>query len=133
SDIVKLINPDQIVENYKNQPTTDTFISVLEWGRNILIFLPLLVSWFGISQAVSKYSDFVGKHQDQITQPFLYLWQTGFGGELPSWLTLGSLAAIDAFLLFLLVTVTIVHTSLADIGRQRRFQAAERLRADLPD
>lgn len=133
TDIVELINPEQIVEHYKNQPTADALISALEWSRNILIFLPLLVSWFGISQAVSKYSEFVGKHQDQITQPFLYLWQTGFGGELPSWLTLGSLAGIDAFLLFLLVAVTIVHTSLVDIGRQRRFKDAERLRADLTD
>jgi len=133
SDIEKLISPEQIVENYKNRPATDSLISRLEWARNFLIFVPLLVSWFGISQAVSTYSRFVGAHQDQITQPFLYLWQTGFGEQLPGLYRLSSLAGIDALLLFLLVVMTIVHSSLADLGRQRRIRDAERLRADLAE
>lgn len=133
TDIEKLISPEQIVENYKNRPMTDSLISALEWARNILIFMPLLISWLGISQAVSTYSTFVSAHQDQITQPFLYLWQAGFGGQLPSVYRLSSLAGIDAFLLFLLVVMTIVHSTLADLGRQRRIKGAEDLRADLAE
>lgn len=133
SNINQLINPEQIIEKYRNQPMTDNLVSLLEWIRNILIFVPLLVSWYGISQAVSKYGDFVGKHRDQITQPFLYLWQTGFGNELPGWQTLGFLAGIDAILLFLLVVVTIAHSTLGELWKQRRFQEAERLRTDLTD
>src|SRR5258708_19669942 len=133
ADIEKLINPEQIIENYKNQPVADALTSVLEVGRNVLIFIPLLVSWFGISKAVSTYSDYVGKHEDQISQPFLYLWQTGFGEQLPEIYRLGFLAGIDAFLLFLLVVLTIFHSSLVDIRKRHRIREAENLRADLAE
>ncbi|MEO8746681.1 MAG: hypothetical protein ABI379_03360 [Rhodanobacter sp.] len=131
ADINKLINPEQIVEYYRNQPIADSVASTLEFVRNILIFLPLLVSWFGISQAVSKYGDFLGKNQDQLTQPFLYLWQTGFGNQLPFIFRLGFLAGLDAVLILLLVGVSVGHSFLADLGKQGRFKEAERLRSDL--
>src|SRR5437763_1093240 len=52
SNIYQIIEPEQIIERYKTQRKTESTISILEWVRNSLIFAPLVVTWFGISQAV---------------------------------------------------------------------------------
>ncbi len=133
SDIRQLINPDQIIEHYKQQSKTDITIALLEWLRNILIFIPLVVTWYGISQAVQQYSALIKADPTQITQPFLYLWQNGFGNRLAGWQTLGSLASVDAVLLGLLLVLTFLVYSLSNGWKLRREQEAEALRTELTD
>jgi hypothetical protein len=133
SDIQNLINPEQIIERYKRQRTTDNAIAFLEWLRNILIFTPLVVSWYGISQAVQQYSVLIKSDPTQITQPFLYLWQNGFGNRLAGWQTLGTLATIDAILLGLLLLLTLLVYSFSNGLQLKREQKAEELQAELTD
>ena len=87
-DIHSVIDPDSIVEQYRRQHTRNKFIDILEVVRNMLIFGPILVTWLGISQASAAYNELLSEllksHPDQVSQPFLYLWQQGFGGKLPS-------------------------------------------------
>lgn len=113
---------------------------MLEWLRNLLIFLPLVLTWYGISQAVNSYSVFVNAitndpHADktQLTLPFLYLWQQGFGGHLPSWLVLSKLAFYDFVLLFLLVALTAIVNVRSHLRTSRKDQEAELLQEELTD
>jgi hypothetical protein len=131
SDVHQLIEPDQIIERLKNQHAKEGVITWLEWIRNSLIFAPLVVTWFGISQAADKYTSLIKAHPDQITQPFLYLWQTGFGNRLAWWQTLSFLALVDFVLLTLVLVLTIAVNSLSNIGRLKREQEAEKLRGTL--
>jgi hypothetical protein len=131
SDIHRLIEPELIVERYKNQRLSDGLIAALEWLRNTLIFAPLVVTWYGISQAVEQYNVLIKADPGQITQPFLYLWQNGFGNRLQGWQTLGSLATIDFSLLGMVLVLTILVYTLSNGVKLRREQAAENLRATL--
>src|SRR5713226_8317366 len=74
TDIHQMIETDAIVERYKRQQKPDKIVVRLELARNTLIFGPLIVTWYGISQAVSAYHDLIGKDQGQANLPFLYLW-----------------------------------------------------------
>src|SRR5260370_34153972 len=89
SDIHKLINRDLIVERYRSQHDSARvwLIELLELARNVFIFVPIIITWLGISQATSKYHELLShclnKCPDQVSQPFLYLWEQGFGGRPP--------------------------------------------------
>src|SRR5690348_17318739 len=59
ADVHSMIAPDSIVERYRNNirtNRTDKVIAFLEITRNTLIFAPIIVTWFGISQATDKYN-----------------------------------------------------------------------------
>src|SRR5260370_10901670 len=106
SDISKVIDPDSIVEHYRQRHATvpGCLLEMIEAARNICIFVPIIVTWQGISQATAKYSDYISaalaKHDEtQLSQPFLYLWHQGFGKRLPAWLTLSNVALIDVIVL----------------------------------
>lgn len=131
ADIHRLIAPDLIAERYKRQRTTNWLIITLEGLRNTLIFVPLVVTWFGISQAVTKYSDLITEKPNDIQLPFLFLWERGFDGQLPAWQTLGTLAWIDFVLLVGVVILTFIVLFLSDQVRGRRETEAEELRARL--
>lgn len=133
SDVYRLVEPEVIIDRYKNQPKTDSSIVILELLRNCLIFAPLVVTWLGISQAVTKYNALIASDHNQIYQPFLYLWQNGFGDRLAGWQTLGSLALIDFSLLFLVLALTIIVYSLSSTIKLKRERAAAELRSSLAD
>src|SRR5947208_15470632 len=69
SDVHQLIEPDQIIERFRNQHAKERVITLLEWIRNSLIFAPLVVTWYGISQAADMYTALIKASPDQITQP----------------------------------------------------------------
>ena len=133
ADIYRLIAPDLIIERYKSQRTTDTLLIILEWLRNCLIFAPLVVTWLGISQAVQQYNVLIKAEPNQITQPFLYLWQNGFGSRLQWWDTLGGIATIDFTLLGVVLLLTIFAYTLSSTVKLSREREAEQLRSELID
>jgi len=131
TNIYHLLEPEAIVSRYKTQRYTDTFITLLEWFRNSFILVPLIMTWLGISQAVTQYSALIKADPGQITQPFLFLWQQGFGNRL-SWIfTLGGLATVDAILLAVILALTFLVYFLSNVIKFRREQEAEEIRNSL--
>src|SRR5579872_761205 len=110
-DIFKLIDPDGIVERFKRHQTKGRLVGLLELLRNTLIFSPIIVTWYGISQASQAYSELLKTQPDQLSQPFLYLWQQGFEDKLSPLLTLSSIANIDAALLVFILFLPFSHSS----------------------
>lgn len=132
-DIRQLIEPEQIINRYKNRRVTNMAVILLEGLRNLLIFAPLVVTWFGISNAVNAYSDLVGSKAggSEIQLPFIYLWQRGFDGHLAGWETLGYLAGIDFLILLTVLILTFALFFTNDLLRTRQESEAEDLREDL--
>lgn len=83
--------------------------AILEVIRNVLVFAPIAVTWMGLSIAAGAYADMLAQRPDLVSQPFLLLWQTGFGGRVV--LNFSTLAAIDASLIGILIALSFaLHT-----------------------
>jgi hypothetical protein len=79
--------------------------AVLEVIRNVLVFAPIAVTWFGLSIAASAYAQLLTARPDLISRPFLLLWQEGFNGTLP--LNFSTLAITDASLIGVLIVLSL--------------------------
>jgi hypothetical protein len=79
--------------------------AVLEVIRNVLVFAPIAVTWFGLSIAASTYAQLLGARPDLISRPFLLLWQEGFDGRLL--LNFSTLAITDASLIGVLIVLSL--------------------------
>jgi Mg2+ and Co2+ transporter CorA len=75
--------------------------------RNIMILFPIMLTWFALAQAVRDYSNYIEANPEQIGQPFLLLWQQGFGGQ-GSWHapSFSAVALLDALVILVIVVIT---------------------------
>ena len=79
--------------------------AVLEVIRNVLVFAPIAVTWFGLSIAATAYAELLTARPDLVSRPFLLLWQEGFDGRLL--LNFSTLAIIDASLIGVLIVLSL--------------------------
>ncbi|TMB93541.1 MAG: hypothetical protein E6I57_05685 [Chloroflexi bacterium] len=95
------------------------FWAVLEVLRNVLVFAPIAVTWFGLSLAAGAYADMLAARPELVSQPFLLLWEQGFGGRLL--FNFGTLALIDASLIGILILLSFtlhLRSELTDVAFQ---------------
>lgn len=140
TNIQQMIDTQTIAAQLSARDIPPRWLRALEWVRNLLIFAPLVLTWYGISSAVSAYSAFVDAvkqqpvaSQSQLQLPFLYLWQQGFEGHLTNGLILSNLAFIDAILLFALVVLTGLVNIRSHLRSGRKEQEVEALQEELTD
>ncbi len=91
-DLFRVFSPDDLGEHPR-----DGITRWFEFFRNVLVLLPLIVTWAGIWSAVDSYHSLITEKPQLAAQSFIYLWQGGFEGRTP--LTLSLVAIIDAALL----------------------------------
>ena len=74
--------------------------------RNVLVLVPILLTWFAMGEAVRNYGNYIEANPESAT-PFLVLWQNGFGGTT-TWLSpsLSHVAFIDAILIGVIILLT---------------------------
>ncbi len=87
---------------------------VVELLRNVLVFAPIGVTWYGLSVATDAYSKVLTARPELVTQPFLALWETSFGG-FPGVPSFSTLAAIDASLIAVLIALSMVVHFRSDV------------------
>ncbi len=82
-------------------------IDTMDKVRNVMILVPIMLTWFALAQAVRDYSSYIEANPDQIGQPFLLLWQQGFDGNA-SWHSpsFSAVAIADAMVILLIVVIT---------------------------
>jgi Mg2+ and Co2+ transporter CorA len=82
-------------------------IDTMDKVRNVMILVPIMLTWFALAQAVRDYSKYIQANPDQIGQPFLLLWQQGFDGNA-SWHSpsFSAVALADALVILLIVVIT---------------------------
>lgn len=83
-----------------------TLWGILEVARNVLVFAPIAVTWYGLSTASLGYAKLLDERPDFSTRPFLLLWEQGFEGA--GVLNFSTVAAIDASLIGLLIALSLV-------------------------
>ncbi|QUI34494.1 hypothetical protein H9W91_29310 [Streptomyces alfalfae] len=107
---------------------------VLEAALGVLVFVPLLITWYGLREAVRAYGELAEEQPKQATRPFLQLWQSGFGGHLSSLGRFENVALMAVLLIALLVALSGWHARVrvrADREEAAREAARERLLAEL--
>ena len=88
--------------------------AILEVARNVLVFAPIAVTWFGLSTATDAYAKLLADKPDLVTRPFLLLWQEGFEG-LIGFLRFSTLALIDASLIGVLIVLSLLMHYRSDV------------------
>ncbi|MFD9376203.1 hypothetical protein ACFWBH_11815 [Streptomyces sp. NPDC059999] len=83
--------------------------ALLEVAIGTLVFLPLLLTWFGLSRAADAYRTLIGEDPKSAARPFLQLWQSGFEGRLADWSTFGHVAGSATAVILLLFLLAAVH------------------------
>ena len=59
NDIHELIGVQAIIEQLRARDIPNRALRILEFIRNLLIFVPLAVTWYGISSTLNSYTTFV--------------------------------------------------------------------------
>ena len=95
------------------------FTRGLAWGlidvaRNVLVFAPIAVTWFGLSTATDAYEKLIAKRPDLVTRPFLLLWQEGFDG-VATVMRFSTLAIVDASLIGVLIILSLLIHFRSDV------------------
>lgn len=143
-DLSQLVNPGSIEEQaIQHYLRNWNWIRYLELIRNVLILIPVAITWLGISQASEKYNLLITADNidpNVVEQPFLVLWEQGFPGvELQSPLPyieidkiIGSfsrLALIDFLLLFSVIALALFVHWWRDIKIAKAQNRASHLRS----
>lgn len=99
--------------------------------RNVLVLLPLLVTWFAFYEASRAYDRYLADNPEEAGQPLLVLWQRGFGGELPWWSRFSQVALIDACIIGLIIVLTFISEGRRDKRDDEIAMSANRFQTDL--
>ena len=100
--------------------------------RNILVLVPILLTWFALAEASRAYSAFISLHPDEVRQPFLLLWEQGFGGQASRFApSFSTVALIDAVLIAFIIGLTLYSHGRREAREEKVDQTAQRLQADL--
>lgn len=83
-----------------------TLWALIEVARNVLVFAPIAVTWYGLSTASLAYARLLEARPELSTRPFLLLWEQGFE-RTPGVLNFSTVAAIDAGLIGLLILLSL--------------------------
>lgn len=82
-------------------------IEIADKIRNVLVLVPILLTWAALAEAARAYDRFLEQNPDQADTPFLLLWQRGFGGEASIFSpTFSTVAIIDAVVIVVMIILT---------------------------
>jgi len=117
ADLYDVFNPSMLVEQVRSAYLGKSeWLGTVELFRNVLVLLPIAITWFALSKAARTYfmvgqSDSTGSIMNT---PFLFQWEQGFGGQIPHIfgvsLTFSHVAIFDAFLIAIIIGLSaVVH------------------------
>ncbi|WP_407566039.1 methyl-accepting chemotaxis protein [Streptomyces sp. 184] len=115
-------------------PPQPRYLAWVEAALGALVFVPLLLTWFGLTRASSAYDALTQAEPKQAERPFLQLWQTGFDGHLTGWFTFGHVVASATAVIAFLLLLALLHgwgRAAADRAEDKARQDGDRLLARL--
>ncbi|MGW7611678.1 methyl-accepting chemotaxis protein [Streptomyces sp. NPDC054766] len=83
--------------------------SYAEGVLGALVFVPLMLTWYGLTRASSAYGALTGADPKAASRPFLQLWQSGFDGHLTGAFTFGHVAMSATVAIAVLFALVLVH------------------------
>jgi hypothetical protein len=113
------LDPTQLLPDMPDQTTIFHRIgNALATLRNVLVFLPVAITWLGISKATEAYSTWTPKAKpDEFTSEknFLDFWADG-KKVLPNWATLPEIGKLDFLIIVVIILMSLVSTALISRG-----------------
>lgn len=97
----------------------------LAMWRNVIIFLPLALTWYSIAEATSAFEEFVSRNATS-TANFLEFWQNGYG-ILPDFWRIGSVARLDVVIILIIIGMTVASGMLHARANQTDAADGERI------
>lgn len=83
-------------------------IEVADKIRNVLVLVPILLTWAALADASISYNRYIEKNPSEAGTPFLLLWQRGFGNESGFLSTsFSTVAIIDAVVIVVMILLTL--------------------------
>ncbi|MDQ2682042.1 MAG: methyl-accepting chemotaxis protein [Chloroflexota bacterium] len=109
-----------------------TSVAVVDRLRNVLVLLPIALTWFALYEATKNYRRYIDANPEEIRQPFLLLWQRGFDGEGP-WFstTFSTLAIVDAAIIFVIIVLTFYSHGRREHREESIDRTAQKFQADV--
>ena len=112
----------------------DTISRLTGFFRNVLVFVPVLLTWLSIGRAVDAFGNYAETYRDQfdkdLTVQFLQFWQNPDQyqeGILNHFWWIGSVAFFDAILIFAIIVLTFVSGASSVKAEAENAQALEKI------
>ncbi|WP_234380325.1 methyl-accepting chemotaxis protein [Streptomyces sp. CMB-StM0423] len=125
-DLIAAYARPESVHEALRPPPQPRYLAWVEAALGALVFVPLLLTWFGLTRASSAYDALTQAEPKQAERPFLQLWQTGFEGHLTGWFTFGHVVASATAVIACLLLLALLH----GWGRAAADRAEEQARHD---
>ena len=136
-----VVDVDVVVARVTGAGHADGRIAKAEVARNVLILVPIVLTWLGLFYAAFGYQAAIKADPTLVEQPFLVLWAQDFMGLVPppvsylSFLSLWVVAGIDVCIIVAVIVLTWwiqAEVSVAQADKERVGRALEaRLRNTL--
>jgi hypothetical protein len=109
-----------------------TSVAVADRVRNVLVLLPIALTWFALFESTRAYRKYIDEHPEEISQPFLLLWQRGFDGE-GAWFatTFSTVAIIDAIIIGVIIALTFFAHGRREHREESIDRTAQKFQADV--
>jgi methyl-accepting chemotaxis protein len=109
-DLRRAFNTDRLSHSYAVDHEggyAPNLVEVADKVRNVLVLVPILLTWAALGEAATAYDRYIAENPDEASQPFLLLWQRGFGGEASLLSpTFSTVALIDAIVIVVIILLT---------------------------
>lgn len=111
-DLRQAFNIERLAHEYALRKVGAQKVRVIEFAdkiRNVLVLVPVFLTWFALAEAARNYERYLEANPDAVGQPFLLLWQQGFGGEGNALTspTFATVAIIDAAVIMVIILLTL--------------------------
>ncbi|MFT4039093.1 MAG: hypothetical protein QM692_12985 [Thermomicrobiales bacterium] len=137
-DIYAVVQPNDAVAALRRAWTRDRGLARLETARNLLVLLPILLTWLGLWHASASYGALLAEDPTASGKPFLYLWEQGFPGApgiqgVFSFLTFSRVALADVMIILVIIAITALVHRRINVQQVQRETAATALTRRLHD
>jgi hypothetical protein len=109
-DMRQAFNTEQIAHAYavkREGGYVPAIVDRVDRLRNVMILLPILLTWFALFEASRNYAKFVETNPEEVRKPFLLLWEENFNGTAPFWSpSFSMLALTDAVIIAIIIFLT---------------------------
>ncbi|MFI6630764.1 hypothetical protein ACIBI7_17990 [Nonomuraea fuscirosea] len=131
-DLFAAFPPEETVRPVSHGSKRTSILNLFDLVQPVLVFLPILITWFGLHRATTAYGEAVAAGgAETARRPFLEMWQQGFDGRLTAILRFDSVALATLIAIALLIAVTLLDRLLRRRDENKAESQAEELRRRL--
>jgi len=99
--------------------------------RNVLVLVPIFLTWFALAESSKAYDRYLAKSPEMVREPFLLLWQRGFGGEASRFApSFSAVALIDAVIIAAMIVLTFYAHGRREAREDQIDEVASRFQTD---